>query len=154
MAKPVKLGKGKEFTFKQAAPGAVQSKYPWDEWFSGSLLMLERSDVISGDKGKGEAEYILNPEGEKRDYEVTTDAMVPKIKTAARRRYKVCQVSRFDADGVKLVDALIIKARDMDTSERQAEDLLRAEERAARKDAKEDTKEEETTQPATDAPQS
>lgn len=116
MAKQVKLAKGKEFNFNVAKTG---TKYPWDEWFSGHLLMLERSDCDAD----------CNVTGEKRDYEVETDAMPPKLKTAARRRYKVVQVSRRDADGNKLANALIIKARDMTPEERQDEDILRAEEK-------------------------
>jgi hypothetical protein len=121
MAKPVKLAKGKEFNFS-VSKGAV-SKYPWDEWFSGELLLLERSEGTEDEKGT-----IIEPT-EKRDYEVLTDAMPPKIKTAARRRYKVVQVSRMDPNEKKLKDALIIKARDMSPQECQDEDILRAEEK-------------------------
>ena len=67
----------------------------------------------------------------KKDFDVETNAMPAKIKTASRKRYKVTQVSRRDADGNKLDDALIIKARDMDDAERQAEDVRRAELKAA-----------------------
>lgn len=135
MPKAVKLKKGQEFTFR-AAGGAAQSKYDWDSWFNPDpkdfptgLVMLERSTGKENDKG------TIVEVSEKRDYEVPTDAMPPKIKTAARRRYKVCQISRLDADGSKLVDALIIKTRDMTADERQAEDLLRAEEKANKKAA-------------------
>jgi hypothetical protein len=48
-----------------------------------------------------------------------------------RLRYKVVQISRLDADGHRLDNALIIKARDMTAVERVAEDLKRAEEKAA-----------------------
>jgi hypothetical protein len=123
MAKELKLKKGQEFTFARSQA----SKYPWDDWFNGSLLLLERSDV------NGDGDVDVN--GEKRDYEVDTDAMAPKLKTAARRRYKVVQISRRDADGNKLENALIIRARTMDASERGAEYLLRAEEKDARKAA-------------------
>lgn len=122
MPKPVKLPKNKEFQFKSASGAA--SKYAWDEWFNGDLLMLERSVYDGGGALK-----------EKKDYDVETDAMAPKIKTAARRRYKVVQISRLDADGNKLKDALIIKARPMMEDEKQAEDLKRAEEKAARAEA-------------------
>lgn len=122
MAKQVKLAKGKEFHFS-ATKGRTETKYAWDEWFNGNLLLLERSSGEENDKGT-----IVNIT-EKRDYEVPTDAMPPKIKTAARRRYKVVQISRLDADGNKLVDALIIKGRDMTPEERQEEDILRAEEK-------------------------
>ena len=124
MAKQVKLTKNREFQFKSASAGAG-GKYPWDEWFDGTLLLLERSDVDENDD--------LTPGGTKRDYEVDTNAMPPKIKTAARRRYKVVQISRRDADGNQLGEAVIIRARDMTADERVAEDILRAEEKAERK---------------------
>lgn len=140
MAQKIKLGKGKEFTFPKTGGGAVASKYPWDEWFNGDLLLLERSEGTDNEKGTIEAPTV------KKDYEVSTDAMLPKIKTAARRRYKICQVSRYDADGNRLVNSIIIKARDMTDDEKQAEDILRAEEKAAAK-ANKDTKP-APTQPA------
>lgn len=137
MAQKVKLSKGKEFNF--AAAKTQASKYPWDEWFNGDLLMLEQSVGTKDEKG------TVVEVTEKRDFEVATDAMPAKLKTAARRRYKVVQISKRDADGNKLDNALIIKARDMDTQERQDEDLLRAEEREARK-----AKGEDTTEPGDD----
>ena len=121
MAKQVKLAKGKEFVFARTAQ---VGKYPWDQWLDGSLLLLERSDVADGTNK-------LKDGGEKRDFEVDTDAMVAKLRTAARRRFKVVQVSKKDADGTKLKDALIIKARDMDAAERLAEEQRRAELKAA-----------------------
>lgn len=130
MAKPIKLGKGKEFTFAPAGGGGQASKYPWDEWFAtddqgqGKLLLLEQSEGTKDEKG------TVTGVTSKKDYEVDTNAMPAKLKTAARRRYKVVQVSRRDADGNKLVDSIIIRARDMDDDERTAEDLLRAEEKA------------------------
>ncbi len=127
MAKPVKLAAGKEFTFAQGGSSEA-SKYPWDEWFSGDLLMLEQS---LGDKDEDGSVTKVHAKG-KRDFEVPVDAMPPKIKTAARRRYKVVQVSRKDADGKKLDNAVIIKARDMTADERVAEDTLRAEEKIKR----------------------
>lgn len=122
MARQVKLAKGREFHFPAKGAGGAQ-KYPWDEWFNGDLLLLERSEV--------DADGVLA--GEKRDYEVETDAMPPKIQIAARRRYKVVQISRRNADGIKMVDALVIRARDMNDAERQAEDVKRAEEGEARR---------------------
>lgn len=127
MAKPVKLKGGKEFSF--VSKSGVEAKYPWDEWFNGDLLMLERSEGTENEKGTIEAPTTT------RDYNVSTNAMIPKIHTAARRRYKVVQISRVDADGKRLQDALIIRARDMDQDERVAEDIKRAEERE-RRDAK------------------
>jgi len=118
MPKAVRLPKGREFTFKSG--GGQTSKYPWNEWFNGDLLMLERTTT--------------DPDGKKhvRDYDVSTSVMPAKLKTAARRRYKVLQISRVDADGNKLVDSLIIKGRPMTQEERLVEDLKRAEEKAAR----------------------
>ena len=142
MAKPIKLKAGKQINFSKATGGGAASKYAWDEWFNApdgaegwsGLLMLEK-DATSAD-GKHS----------KRDYDVNTDAMPPKIKTAARRRYKVVQVSRVDADGKKLGDALIIRARDMTAEERVAEDIKRAEEKAAKNTTA------TTTAPATTQP--
>lgn len=129
MAKQVKLGKGKEFVFKAA--GGQASRYPWNEWFNGDLLLLERSTVEPtgqlDEKGKPKVRVT-----HKRDYDVETDAMPGKLKGAARRAYKVIQISRRDADGNKLGESLIIRARDMTADERVAEDLKRAEEKAAR----------------------
>lgn len=122
MAKQVKLTKGKEFQFNVAG-GRDVTKYPWDEWFDGRLIMLERSS--GGENEKGTIVDVT----EKRDYEVPTNGMPPKIHTAARRRYKVVQISRLDPDGNRLKDALIIRARDMTPEERVEEDLLRAEEK-------------------------
>ncbi len=140
MAKTIKVAKGKEFAFK-AAPkgGGGESKYPWDAWFAptrgkdgtplhtdgqGELLLLEQSLGTKDDKG------TVTEVTEKRDFEVDTNTMPAKLKTAARKRHKVCQISRIDADGKKLKDSIIIRARDMDAEERLAEDVLREEERA------------------------
>ena len=124
MAKHVKLGKNKEFIFTSG--GGQSTKYPWDEWFNGDLLLLERSEVDESGNVTGH-----------RDFDVERDAMPAKLKTAARRRYKVVQISKKDADGNKLTNSLIIRARDMTLEERQSEDILRAEEKAARKAANE-----------------
>lgn len=126
MATKVKLPKGKEFTFA-AAKGGFGAKYPWDEWFNGDLLLLERSEGPENEKGT----VIEGQETVKRDYGVPRNAMFPKIKTAARRRYKVVQTSSRDVDGNKLPHGgIIIKGRDMTSEERVEEDMLRAEERA------------------------
>ena len=127
MAKPVKLKKGQEFVFTRATGGA-SSRYPWDEWFNGELLLLERSDVTTDADGN----ITLAPGGTRRDFEVERDAMPGKLKNAARRRYKVVQISKRDADGQPLEhEGLIIRARDMTPEERAAEDELRAEEKLA-----------------------
>lgn len=133
MAKSVKLKKGQEFNFG-AAKGQA-SKYPWDEWFNGDLLLLERSSGTEDDKG------TVVEVTDKRDFEVQRDAMPAKIKTAARRRYKVVEISKRDADGQPLDNSgLIIRARDMSDDERQAEDLLRAEEKEAARERREQKK--------------
>jgi len=85
------------------------TEYPWDEWFSGDLLLLEKSR-----------------DGEKKDFDVDVKSMRKRIEEAARCRYKFVQISRFDADGNNLVDSLIIRARDMTTKERVDEDRKRA----------------------------
>ena len=105
--KQVKLPKGKTFEFRTAG---AQSKYKWDDMFTGDLILIEKGS----------------------DYDVSTDAMGPKVKSAARRRYKVVSVSRKDAEGKPLGDALILQSRDMTHEEKQAEDLRRAEHKAER----------------------
>ena len=126
MAKQVKLPKGKEFVFKAAKGGAKDSRYDWDAWLNGDLLLLERSIGKEDDKGT-----VVEVE-HRRDFEVSVNAMIGKLKSAARRRYKVCQFSKLDADGKKMKDALIIRARDMSPEERVGEDKKRKEERAKR----------------------
>lgn len=132
MATKLKLGKGKEFHFEERAVGGVP-KYPWDEWFDGNLYLIERSVGPENEKGT-----IVVPT-EAKDFGVSVNAMVPKIHTAARRRFKVCQISRKDQDGNRLKDALIIKARDMSDEERAAEEQLRAEEKEAAKAKRSET---------------
>lgn len=125
MPKEVKMSKGREFVFKTAKGGAM-SRYDWAGWFAtdekgqGKLLLLEQSAGEKNDKGD-----VVKVTA-KKDYDIHTEAMPPKIKSAARKRYKVVQISRFDADGKKLKDALIIKARNMTPEERVEEDLRRA----------------------------
>lgn len=141
MPKKVSMPKGQKFEFKQGKTGA-ETKYDWDAWFNGDLLMLEQSEGTKDDKG------TVVTVTAKKDYEVDTNAMPAKIKTAARRRYKVVQISRVDPHGAKLKDALIIKARDMDDTEKAAEDLLRAEEKEAAKQRK--AKDDSTASPPQD----
>ncbi len=140
MAKPVKLAKGKEFVFKTPTKGA-ETKYDWDTWFSGDLLMLEQSIGEKDDKGT----VTVTDHKNKRDYEVSTEGMPGKLKNAARKRYKVVQVSRHDQDNNKLKDCLIIKARDMTDDERVEEDIRRAEEKAALQAKKAESKSESGT---------
>jgi hypothetical protein len=125
MATKVKMAKGKEFEFAPAT-GGFATKYPWDQWLNGDLLLLERSEGPENSKGTIEQPTVT------RDYGVPNNAMHPKLQTAARRRYKVVNISRRDADGARLKDSLIIRARDMTPDERATEDILRAEEKAAR----------------------
>jgi hypothetical protein len=141
MAKPVKLAKGKEFTFKKVSRGSV-SKYPWDEWFTGELWLLEK-DVTTAD-GKVS----------KRDYDVPTNTMPAKIITAARKRYKVVEISWLDADGHKLQNSLIIRSRDMTPEERSFEDALRAEEKDERQQARNKAESNGAAQQTTSTPQS
>lgn len=126
MAKQVKLAKGQEFTFETPKAGG-ESKHPWDEWLNGDLLMLEQST------GKQNEYGAIIEVDEKKDFEVAMGQMPNRLKQAARKRYKVVQVSRKDAKGNRLKNALIIKARDMDAAERIEEDRLRAEEKEAKK---------------------
>jgi hypothetical protein len=129
MAHKVKLAKNKTFEFKSRAVGGTV-KYPWDEWFDGNLYLLERhTDGAENEKGT-----IETPTEEgKRDFGVSVNAMVPKLHTAARRRYKVVQISRENEHGHRIKGGLIIQARDMTEEERAAEDALRAEEKEAAK---------------------
>lgn len=130
MAKLVKLPKGREFTFRPTPRGGMAAKYDWDQWFDGQTWMLEQS---IGEKDKTGAVVKVS---DKKDYEIATVWMPSKLKMAGRKRYKVVQVSRVDANGDKLQDAVILKARDMTQEEREAEDLLRAEEEAKRVEAR------------------
>lgn len=98
----------KKFEFKTAS---ASSKYPWDAILDGKI------NVIT----KGE------------DYEVETDAMPPKIKTAARRRYKTVKVAIMTDDDGKKTDTIAVQATDMTPDQRIAEDAKRAEEKAKRK---------------------
>lgn len=122
MAKEFKLPKGAKLT--KGASGTGGSKYPWDEWFTGKLLLIERHSGPENEKG------TIEVPTEKRDYGVPRDAMPAKLKTAARRRYKVVDVYKRDHTGAKLEnEGLLIQARDMTDAERVEEDILRAEER-------------------------
>ena len=121
MPKKVTLPKGKTFEFKKAT--GAGSKYNWDAMFTGDLVLIS----------KGTDDQLKTGDC---DYTVAEDAMIPKIKTAARRRYKVVSVSRVDHQGNKLVDSLILQARDMTADERTAEDQKRAEEKIARAEAR------------------
>ena len=146
MAREFKMPKGAKLA-KTAATG--ETKYPWDEWFSGKLLLIERSEGAENDKGTIEVPTTV------RDYGVPRDAMGPKIKTAARRRYKVVDVYRRDHNGAKLEnEGLLIQARDMTDEERVTEDILRAEEKEKAKQKKEEkngTTATDDTAPAPDA---
>ena len=128
MATKVKLKRGQEKKFKKGS--TTGTKYPWDEWFNGDLLQIERSVGPENEKGTVEAPTVA------KDYGVPSDSMPPKIKRAARHRYKVCEIDRYDTDGTKLTNAFQIQARDMTADERVAEDILRAEEKAAAKAGK------------------
>src|SRR4051812_6916164 len=61
MAQKVKMPKGRDFQFKTAKSGG--SKYDWDGWFDGSLLLIEQSVGEKDDKGN------VVKVTEKRDYE-------------------------------------------------------------------------------------
>jgi len=126
MPKVFKLPKGKTFEFKKASGGG-EPKYPWDAMFTGDLVLIEKGT----------------------DYTVETDDMPPKIKTAARKRYKIVSISKIDHDGNKLVDSLIVQARPMTDEERVVEDAKRAQEKIAKAERKAaDDAETETTETA------
>lgn len=127
-----KEAKGFEFRFAsgQNRSGAFAAKYPWDEWFDGELWLLERHDGPANNKGTIEQPTTV------RDYGVPVDAMFPKTKTAARHRYKIVQLSKRGDDGQLLPNGgIYVKAREMTADERAEEDMLRAEEKAAKKAA-------------------
>jgi hypothetical protein len=99
--------KGTEILIKVRGAVGGGTKYPWAEWFNGTLWLIEKG----------------------ADYTVETDKMPGKLKKEARRLYKIVQISHRDADGNKLADSLIIRAHDMTAAERVAEDLRRAEQK-------------------------
>lgn len=126
MAKQVKLAKGREFTFEAPKTGGA-SKHPWDEWFNGDLLLLEQSEGTKDENG------AVIEVTEKKDFEVSLNQMPNRLKQAARRRYKIVDISRYDANRKRLEDAFIIRARDMNDEEREAEDLQRIEDKERQK---------------------
>lgn len=134
MAKQVKLAAGQSFAFSSGRD--TESDYKWDEWLNGDLLLLEQHVGEKDEKG------TVTKIREKRDYAVNTDAMPGKLRSAARRRFRVVEISRKDAMGEKLVDSLIIRSREMTPDEKIAEKKLREEEKAERKaKAKKDAEE-------------
>lgn len=135
MAREFKMPKGGKLSKTQG--GGMGTKYPWDEWFSGKppMILIERHDGPETAKGTIPDEAATT----KRDYGVPTNAMHPKIKTAARRRYKIVDVYRRDHEGNRLENGgLILVPRNMDADERVAEDVLRAEEKARQTDDDDD----------------
>lgn len=128
MAQAFKVDAGKELVGRVGSSGGFARKYDWDSWFAGDLLLIERSSGGENDKG------TITSIKTKRDYEVPNDGMPPKIKTAARHRYMVCDIYRTNPNtGARLKDSLLIQGRKMTAEERVAEDALRAEEKAADK---------------------
>lgn len=130
MAKIVKLPKNREFHFATQG-GAKQSRYDWDSWFNGDLLLLEQSTGLK-DEETGEVVEVE----QKKDFEVPTDRFPMVIRQAAQRRYKIVQISSLDADGKKLQDAFIIRARDMNDEERVKENERRAKHKEYQKSRK------------------
>lgn len=126
---------GNEILIQVRRAGGGATKYPWDEWFAPEHNKDGEQVHEDGSSPLWELERDVTVDGkvQKRDFDVKVEAMPAKIKRAARCRYKIVQISRFDPDGNKLADSLIIKARDMTTEERVAEDLRRAQEKAARR---------------------
>lgn len=149
MAKPIKLRKGQEFHFAPPKKGGGgEAKYPWDTWLNGDLLLLERSEGVENDKGTIESPTV------KKDFEVSINAMLPKLKVAGRKKYKVVMVSKVDADGKPLNNSIIINARDMDAAERAEEDKQRLLDKAkvAERRAADKAKTNGQATAATDAP--
>lgn len=100
----------KKFEFKAAASRA---KYPWDTWFDGRIHGLTQAEDFP-DIGD-------------------INHMVPKIRTAAKNRYKTVKVQIDKTDETSPM--VVLQATDMTTEERAAEDARRAEEKAKRKAA-------------------
>ena len=137
MAKPVKLSKGKKITFAPPRSGA-RGQYDWDRWFNPDphkfpegLVLLEQS---LGEKD--ESGNVVNVT-EKRDFSMSPKFMVLKIRGAARRRFKIVQVTRNDADGNRMEDAIIIQARDMTEDEKHIERVRRSDRKLAKLKKKE-----------------
>lgn len=127
MAKQIELPK--DFTPRDSQTGGGL-KYPWDDWFNNQPWIIERSDGPESEVGS----VIEGRETVRRDYNVPIEGMPPKLKTAARRRYKVFTVlQRTDPahkDGRKLPNGgYCIQTRDMTVAERKEEDALREEEK-------------------------
>ncbi len=117
---------GTEIVLQVRRAGAT--RYPWDEWFAPELN--EEGTQVHED-GRSplwllERDVTVDEKIQERDFDVKVEAMPKKLETAARERYKVVQYSFNDPDGNKLIDSLIIQARDMTADERSAEDLRRA----------------------------
>lgn len=129
MAKPVKVPKGKEFEFISGRQKG-ESRYNWDTWLNGELWLLEQSTGEKDDKG----DVIEISEGGKKDFEVNVNVMIAKTKTAARQRYMMVDVSRYDYDKKRLVDSFIVRSRPMTDEERDAEDARREEVKAKLKE--------------------
>lgn len=118
-------------THKELPPlRSRESPLPWDEWFAPECGA--EGLPLHGDGSSPLWELEQDTPTEKRDYSVDTNAMVAKVKRAARKRYKVVQISRTDADGNGLINSIIVQARNMTADERLGEDILRAEERDLR----------------------
>ncbi len=124
MAEVVKLRGGKEFHFKETK--GPQSKYPWDEWLSGGLLKLKQSDGEKDENG------VVIKIVHQKDFEVHPDSMPGKLKSAARRRFKVVKISKVDQDDKPLENSLIIQAREMTPVEVEFERNRRAGRKAKR----------------------
>lgn len=149
MARELKPKKGKEYVFQQAKGGGAQ-KYPWDQWFAtvgtieevyGKSKPPKELAGLPTDLKIGKL-LILSRDSEdsKGDYDVPTGSMPNKLRDAARKRYMMVDIGRHDEDGQRLKDELIIRARDMTDEEREAEDLLRAEEKVALEEKKAEKK--------------
>lgn len=146
MAKPVKLGKGKVFTFKSAGS---KSKYPWDKLcnpdedkFPGGLVLLEQ-DEGEKDPKTGTVVNVTK----KNDFNMTVDLMINRVRVESRKRYKVAQFSRYDADGNRLENSFIYKVRDMTFDEKHIEDVRRSEVKL-RKIREKEAEEAEANEPA------
>ena len=130
MPKQVKVPKGREFQFQASRRFGQSTKYDWNNWLNEELILLEQSTGTKDENG------TVIEVTEKRDYECSTEALTAKLRFAGRRRYKVVDISRYGAEGDRLKDSLIIKARPMTDLERLEEDDRRVIDKAKLKAAR------------------
>ena len=82
MAQKIKLAKGREFTFKAPSKGG-SSKFAWDEWLNGDLLMIEQSEGDKDEKGNTvEATVTAKKDGGNKG--IAADRKLRQVRTQSR----------------------------------------------------------------------